>query len=52
MAEPLADLGRAQQALAVAQRAVTAAGQLTGSFGYQTRAAESPRRAAGLIEPR
>jgi len=48
LAERLADLGRADEALAVAQRSVEAAGQLIGQLDYPARAAESLRRAAGL----
>jgi NAD-dependent SIR2 family protein deacetylase len=48
LAERLADLGRAEQALAVAQRSVEAAGRLTGQLDYPARAAESLRRAAEL----
>ncbi len=48
LAERLADLGRADQALAVAQRAVEAAGRLVGQLDYPARAAESLRRAAEL----
>jgi hypothetical protein len=48
LAERLADLGRAEQALAVAQRSVKAAGQLTGQLDYPALAAESLRRAAEL----
>lgn len=48
LAERLADLGRAEQALAVAQRSVQAAGRLVGQLDYPARAAESLRRAAEL----
>ncbi len=48
LAERLADLGRAEQALAVAQRSVEAAGRLIGQLDYPARAAESLRRAAEL----
>lgn len=48
LAERLADLGRADQALAVAQRSVEAAGRLVGQLDYPALAAESLRRAAGL----
>ena len=48
LAERLADLGRADQALAVAQRSVAAAGRLVGQLDYPARAAESLRRAAEL----
>ena len=48
LAERLADLGRADQALAVAQRAVEAAGRLIGQLDYPARAAETLRRATGL----
>jgi NAD-dependent SIR2 family protein deacetylase len=48
LAERLADLGRADQALAVAQRSVEAAGRLIGQLDYPARAAESLRRAAEL----
>ena len=48
LAERLADLGCAEEALAVAQRAVEAAGRLTGQLDHPARAAESLRRAAGL----
>ena len=51
LAERLADLGCAEEALAVAQRAVEAAGRLTGQLDYPARAAESLRRAAGLASP-
>ena len=51
LAERLADLGCAEEALAVAQRAVEAAGRLTGQLDYPARAAESLRRAAGLANP-
>jgi hypothetical protein len=48
LAERLADLGRADQALAVAQRSVDAAGRLVGQLDYPALAAESLRRAAEL----
>ena len=48
LAERLADLGRADQALTVAQRSVEAAGRLIGQLDYPARAAESLRRAAEL----
>ena len=48
LAERLADLGCAEEALAVAQRAVEAAGRLTGQLDHPARAAESLRRAVGL----
>ena len=48
LAERLADLGRADQALAVAQRSVEAAGRLVGQLDYPALAAESLRRAAEL----
>ena len=48
LAERLADLGRAEQALAVAQRSVEAAGRLIGQLDYPARAAEALRRAAEL----
>jgi NAD-dependent deacetylase len=48
LAERLADLGRAKQAHAVAQRAVDAAGRLAEPLDYPARAAESLRRAAEL----
>ena len=48
LAERLADLGRADQALAVAQRSVEAAGRLIGQLDYPARAAESLRRAVEL----
>jgi NAD-dependent SIR2 family protein deacetylase len=48
LAERLADLGRADQALAVAKRSVEAAGRLVGQLDYPARAAESLRRAAEL----
>ena len=48
LAERLADLGRAEQALAVAQRSVEAAGRLTGHLDSPARAAESLRRATEL----
>ena len=48
LAEWLADLGRGEQALAVACRSVAAAGRLTGQLDYPARAAESLRRAAEL----
>ena len=51
LAERLADLGCAEEALAVARRAVEAAGRLTGQLDYPARAAESLRRAAGLANP-
>jgi len=49
LAERLADLGRAEQSLAAAQRAVQAAGRLAGQRDYPARAAGSLRRAAGLV---
>jgi len=52
LAERLADLGRADQALAVAQRSVEAAGRLIGQLDYPARAAESLRRAAELAHRR
>ena len=48
LAERLADLGRADQALAVAQRSVDAAGRLTGHLDSPALAAESLRRATEL----
>ena len=48
LAERLADLGRAEQALAVAERSVEAAGRLTGQLDSPARAAESLRRAVEL----
>ncbi len=48
LAERLADLGRADQALAVAQRSVEAAGRLIGQLDYPALAAEALRRAAEL----
>jgi hypothetical protein len=48
LAERLADLGRADQALAVAKRSVEAAGRLVGQLDYPARAAESLCRAAEL----
>jgi hypothetical protein len=41
LAERLADLGRPEQSLAAAQRAVEAARRLAGQRGYPARAAES-----------
>ena len=48
LAERLADLGRADQALAVAQRSVEAAGRLIGQLDYPALAAEALGRAAEL----
>ncbi len=49
LAERLADLGRAEQSLAVAQRAADAAGRLAEQRDYPARAAGSLRRAAELV---
>jgi len=52
LAERLADLGRAGQALAVARRAAGAAGRLAEPLDYPARAAQSLRRAAELARRR